>query len=390
MRLSLLALSCLMQLLHAELETHQCEKLLSSSLTLDNYQRDYSFYYPSILCNSTKLTKFVINHFDKSNFDPLENKINLPILLIIHGFTDNPKKFLSHWKWQEYSEQYGYILLLPRGGINNANIPSWNAQSCCGDNLKNNIDDVSFLRELIYQFIHDITVTFPFLNITLSNLILFITGHSNGSFFQDKLGWLYANTNPKDINSGKHIGFPISITAMAPISAFIYDNKEFLIHSMNGHNKVSVFYQHGNHDTGVDHIGCGCPGAKCCCHIIHNSNVCVSLNMAYNRWLNWNEETDTINVVDYYDGNTKKVRNCTMNANDDNGYLTWICIWAGANHAVHRDLFTSLESTIGVDDYRTDEMLSIQMLLVIVTFVCGLIALSVACLGMQKKQNIYN
>eukprot|EP01083_Nonionella_stella_P164435 544178_1 len=312
-----------------------CQNIRSSTFHFDNYRRDYSYYYPSILCDTTQLTSFVTTHMNAQPFNPSTHRINLPILLIIHGFTDNPKQFLSHWKWQLYAEQYGYILLLPKGGVNNAEVPSWNAQSCCGDNLRDSIDDVSFIRELLYKFVDDINTQFPFLGITLSNLILFITGHSNGSFFIDKLAWIYANTNEQNINQRTHDGFPISMTAAAPISAFTYDNKEFLTDAMNGHNKVSIFYQHGDSDDGVDHKGCGCPDAKCCCHISQHSDVCVSLQDAYHRWLEWNQQVTTVESVDTYPAD--KVRSCTFNKGDDSGYLTWMCLWKGSNHRISRD-----------------------------------------------------
>ena len=346
---SLLLFSCV--IMHVASDKDFCSQILSSHFEIDNYQREYSFYYPSILCDESELSSFIQVH---TNYDYNQQSdapsINLPILLIIHGFNDNPPRFLSHWKWQEYAEKYGMIILAPKGGVNNAKETSWNAQSCCGENLEQNIDDVSFIRELIYKFITDITTDFTFLNINLHNLILFITGHSNGSFMMDKLAWIYANTNPKYLNQDKndheliHFGFPIKITAVNPMSAFIYDNTEFLQQferdypdSMNGHNKVSIFYQHGTKDTSVDHIGCGCPGAKCCCGITEHSLVCVSINDAYDRWLAWNSGADAVMDNSEYDFGKDDRLDCTWNDDENGMYLTWMCLWKDADHGLWRN-----------------------------------------------------
>lgn len=70
----------------------------------------------------------------------------VPLVVDFHGFTDgfDFQRLLSGW--QEKAEDEGFIAAWPQGlGI----IPGWNAETCCGEAVLWNIDDVGFARDLV-------------------------------------------------------------------------------------------------------------------------------------------------------------------------------------------------------------------------------------------------
>eukprot|EP01083_Nonionella_stella_P009357 26983_1 len=298
-----------------------CGHIQSSSFDHTGIQRNYLYYFPSMLCNVSAFGSFMMKHTNRLTFDPLHDNITIPILLTIHGLGEPPSLHLLRWEWQTYAEQYGFILIAPQGNYGKA---SWNAQSCCDRSIEDNTDDVGFIRELLLQFIDDINTIFPFTNITTSNIILFITGHSNGGFLADKIAWIYA--------AG---AFPIPITAVAPMSGYIYDNQRYLSEENHvNRNKMSIFYHHGGADPNVNLHGCGCPNVRCCCGIAEHASMCVTLQQAYARWIQWNHDetlqmdTKVVHVADQSPCNVSRIHDI---------YLVSMCIWNGAGHNLWGD-----------------------------------------------------
>ena len=309
-----------------------CNQLHFNSITVDGFAREYAYYLPDMLCNSTALHQFTSRFGDNTSNQAVTEQIRIPIMLNLPDYTRAPEQFLATNNVLDYIDEYGYIVLSPRGGVNHARVPSWNAQSCCGENRDNNIDDVKFVREVLYEFTGNIHTTFPFVDVAIENLTLFIFGKSNGGFFTDKIGWVYAKTNPEEIAFGNRnsSGFPIRVTAVSAACGYIDDNN--MSDTMNGHNKLSVLYQKGAKD--VIASGCGCEDVHCGIGISEHSPMCLRSQQAYWRWMDWNGHSQSVDSVDDFGGG--KVRECTV-SNSTNGYVTKICAWTGAGHFLHRD-----------------------------------------------------
>eukprot|EP01083_Nonionella_stella_P213852 770967_1 len=195
--MALLLLHCLLfqtNIIHttANIPSH-CQSLQSFQFQF-NGLRNYFMYLPKIICNSQSLTNFVTDHtdwkqFNTQPFNPTTDQITLPILTLFPGLTEQGALHLSRWQWITESEQYGFIILIFEGGIDDNEI-SFNAQSCCGYNRDNNINDVGFIHSLLQTIITSLQMNFKFLQLSLDKIIIYSSGHSNGAFMVDQLSWI--------------------------------------------------------------------------------------------------------------------------------------------------------------------------------------------------------
>lgn len=111
----------------------------SKTLTLSSQKREYLLHLPS-------------GYRQK-------NAQKLPLVIALHGFTDRPRVMELYSGWSRKADQENFIVVYPRGS-NSEKYPktSWNAKFCCGVGVVENIDDVTFISELIDELIKNYSV----------------------------------------------------------------------------------------------------------------------------------------------------------------------------------------------------------------------------------------
>ncbi len=103
-----------------------------------------------------------------------------PVVLVFHGGGGNPDQQRFDSRMDEISEKHNFIAVYPAGtnAFFKDKMLTWNTKTCCGFALKNNIDDVGYVRSLLDD---------------LSSLVnvdakrVYATGLSNGAMMSYRL-----------------------------------------------------------------------------------------------------------------------------------------------------------------------------------------------------------
>ncbi len=151
----------------------------------------------------------------------------MPLLIVLHGGMENGSVIRKISRMDEFSDRYGFLVLYPDGtGRLKRKLLSWNAFDCCGLAMKKNVDDVSFISQLIDR----ISETYD-----IDQDRVYVCGYSNGAMLAFRLASELSNR----------------IAAIASIGG-----------SMSGKEKmpeqpVSVLMIHGSDDRHVPYDGGG-------------------------------------------------------------------------------------------------------------------------------------
>jgi polyhydroxybutyrate depolymerase len=71
------------------------------------------------------------------------------VVLILHGGGTNAKTMVRFCGLNGTADRGGFLAVYPSGTGRNPNWLTWNGGSCCGDAMRQNIDDVGFIRALL-------------------------------------------------------------------------------------------------------------------------------------------------------------------------------------------------------------------------------------------------
>ena len=110
----------------------------------DGDKRLFLLYIPSVVCNKEALQALLAKSEGFRRVSLYKEQISVPILLTLHGYSDKPLTQIE--KWRSYADQNAMVIVAPRGYSLRA---SWNAIHCCGDALKDNVDDVGFITKVL-------------------------------------------------------------------------------------------------------------------------------------------------------------------------------------------------------------------------------------------------
>jgi polyhydroxybutyrate depolymerase len=80
------------------------------------------------------------------SFDPAQP---VPVVLVFHGGGTNARTMVRFCGLNETADRYGFLAVYPSGTGRNPNLLTWNAGNCCGDALRDNVDDVGFVAALL-------------------------------------------------------------------------------------------------------------------------------------------------------------------------------------------------------------------------------------------------
>jgi polyhydroxybutyrate depolymerase len=73
----------------------------------------------------------------------------LPVVLIFHGGGSNAEQMVRFCGLNEKADKAGFIAVYPSGTGLFPKMLTWNGGNCCGYAMRNNIDDVAFVRTLL-------------------------------------------------------------------------------------------------------------------------------------------------------------------------------------------------------------------------------------------------
>jgi len=154
-------------------------------------------FLASILCLTTILTGCVsktdyIVHDGKRRFYTvhLSYRIDLPssynssnsypLVFVFHGGGGNGNNIEDTTNFTKKADEQGFIVVYPYGtGLLNKFLLTWNCGFCCGYALRNNIDDVGFIRQL-YEYIAS--------KYSINPNMVYATGISNGGIMTYLVG----------------------------------------------------------------------------------------------------------------------------------------------------------------------------------------------------------
>lgn len=123
------------------------------SLSVDNLDREYKVHLPK----------------------GYKEKDKYPLVIVLHGLGDSPALVELNSGFSKKANQEKFIALYPKGTGKKL---SWNAKFCCGDALKNKVNDVKFVDSIIRKVEKDYPV---------DTSQIFIVGFSNGGMMAYRL-----------------------------------------------------------------------------------------------------------------------------------------------------------------------------------------------------------
>jgi polyhydroxybutyrate depolymerase len=147
-----------------------------------------------------------------------------PLMLSFHGGGGNAENQLRLTDDNELADEQGFIVVYPNGTGQLDNVLTWNGGNCCGYAVKNQIDDVGFVRALVTELQSQYNI---------DPKRIYATGFSNGGIMSYRLACEAADI----------------FAAIAPISGTLnYDE-------CKPSEPVSVIHFHGTDDTHLPYNG---------------------------------------------------------------------------------------------------------------------------------------
>lgn len=104
-----------------------------------------------------------------------------PLVVALHGGTGWGAQFAANSGFDEVAEAHGVVVAYPDGvgiGPDEGTLRTWNAGYCCGPAANTNVDDVTFVRQLI----DDISS-----QVSIDPDRVYVLGHSNGGMLAYRL-----------------------------------------------------------------------------------------------------------------------------------------------------------------------------------------------------------
>jgi polyhydroxybutyrate depolymerase len=184
----------------ANRDSKDTERLGTEEMLHDGQERTYNIHVPS-------------------SYDP---SVPTPLVIALHAWGENAFIFEKRTGFSDKADEEGFIVIYP-DGIKR----SWNAGFCCGGALKNDVDDVGFIRALLEKTMNDYEI---------NSSRIYVMGHSNGGMMSYTIG-----SELSDI-----------VAAIGPVSGTIGTDSRKI---SDPDHPVSVIALNGMNDPLVDYDG---------------------------------------------------------------------------------------------------------------------------------------
>ena len=175
---------------------------VSNSFIVDGRERSYLVHLPL--------------HYTKQK--------SFPLVFVLHGGGGDMECSVRMSGINDKADKENFIVIYPNGtGKLKGKLLTWNSGNCCGYAMKNNIDDVNFMRALIEKIENDYNA---------DKKRIYFTGISNGAMMSYRIACELSD----------------KIAAIAPVA-------EALNCPCNSKHPVSVIIFHGTEDQHVPYNG---------------------------------------------------------------------------------------------------------------------------------------
>lgn len=150
----------------------------------------------------------------------------LPLVIVLHGGGGNAANAEHMTGFTDKGRREGFIVVYPDGtGPLDGRLLTWNDRHCCAYAMKNDIDDVGFIRALVDELVA---------NYPVDPRRIYATGMSNGGMMTHRLG----------------IELSDRLAAIAPVVATVFGDEPAPAHALpalmiNGMLDENVPYQGG-------------------------------------------------------------------------------------------------------------------------------------------------
>ncbi len=112
--------------------------------------------------------------------DNLKPEGERALVITLHGGGGNGRHASTAYGWNEKADEEGFIVAYPSGsGKLRKRLLTWNAEHCCAYAMRENSDDVGFIKGLITKLVSDYKIDPD---------RIYVTGMSNGGMMAHRLG----------------------------------------------------------------------------------------------------------------------------------------------------------------------------------------------------------
>ncbi len=150
----------------------------------------------------------------------------MPLIVLLHGYGVNGRIQEWYFQFRPHQDDFGFILTTPDGTVDFYNNHFWNATDACCDFFHTNVDDSTYILDLINAIKAQYAI---------DNRRVYIVGHSNGSYMAYRFACDHADV----------------VAAIAGLAGAMYKD----ISQCNPANPVSVLHIHGTADDTVLYEG---------------------------------------------------------------------------------------------------------------------------------------
>lgn len=157
----------------------------------------------------------------------LKPKLAAPLIVALHGFTDNPGKLMALMDLSGEAYKRGVVLAVPSGTHNAQGLNFWNATGSCCDFENSGVDDSKYLMDLVKQISGKVLI---------DQQRIYFVGHSNGGFMSYTVACNNSNEIAAIVNLNGSTFADLSLCkANRPVSVLqINGTADELIHIVGG------------------------------------------------------------------------------------------------------------------------------------------------------------
>ncbi len=175
-------------------------------------------------------TREYLLHLSRSH----DSSENLPLVIALHGYTDNPRLMEFYSGLSRKSDREGFVVVYPYGTKNDTDKNlSWNGGSCCGNGVLSNVEDVQFINSLTDELIEKYKI---------DPERIYIAGFSNGGLLAHRI----ASETPERYKAIAVVSGAIGGKVYKKLPPYIIPNPK---------KPVSMLLMHGMKDSRIPYKG---------------------------------------------------------------------------------------------------------------------------------------